>query len=141
MAISRADTFTANNKKQEYFSDFFDSFIATPFNKDLVLVKNEDAVKQSLKNLIKTSLTERLYQPNIGGNVLNSMFELISTVSLGSLQFNIENTIKFNEPRVKLISLSVTETVDTNAVQIDIVFNLINNPTPISLNFLLSKAR
>ena len=56
--ITRANTLTAAKKQQEFFSDFFDSFVKTPFGNDLARITNERDVNQSLKNLIQTNLGE-----------------------------------------------------------------------------------
>jgi phage baseplate assembly protein W len=141
MALTRADTLTATQKKQEYFSDFLNSFAVSPIGNNLGKVTNENSIKQSLKNLIFTNLGERLFQPTVGSGVLGSLFDLYSPISLASIEFNIKNTIKFNEPRVSMISVTAKSTYDENQIQVDILFSLINNPDPISLNFLLKRVR
>jgi phage baseplate assembly protein W len=141
MALTRADTLTATQKKQEYFSDFLNSFAVSPIGNNLGKVTNENSIKQSLKNLIFTNLGERLFQPTVGSGVLGSLFDLNTPISLASIEFNIKNTIKFNEPRVSMISVTAKSTYDENQIQVDILFSLINNPDPISLNFLLKRVR
>jgi phage baseplate assembly protein W len=151
MALTRADTLTETQKKQEYFSDFLNSFSISPIGNNLGKVTNEQSIKQSIKNLIFTNLGERLFQPTIGSNVLNSLFEpnvLSSDESMSvnffpgaNIEFNIKNTIKFNEPRVTLLDVSVAPTNNDNTLQVNIVFSLINNPEPITLNFLLKRVR
>jgi phage baseplate assembly protein W len=141
MAITRADTLTVSLKQQEYFSDFLNSFAYTPVGNNLGKVTNAAALKQSLKNLILTNLGERLFQPNIGSNVTNSLFELNSPMALSTLEFNIKNTIKFNEPRVNLLQAKAKNIDEGNNVEINIIFSLINNPEPITLSFLLKRVR
>lgn len=141
MTITRADTLTISRKQQEYFSDFLNSFAFTPVNNNLGKVVNEESVKQSLKNLIFTSLGERLFQPNIGCGIQNYLFENSTQQTLSSIEFNILNTIKFNEPRVNIVTVTAQETYNPNEVQVTIVFSLINNPEPISINFILKRVR
>jgi len=141
MALTRADTLTATQKKQEYFSDFLNSFAVSPVGNNLGKVINENSIKQSLKNLIFTNLGERLFQPTIGSGVIGSLFDLNTPVSLANIEFNIKNTIKFNEPRVSLLNVTANSTYDENQIQINILFSLINNPEPIALNFILKRVR
>ena len=155
MALTRADTLTATQKKQEYFSDFLNSFAMSPASNNLGKLTNEQSIKQSLKNLIFTNLGERLFQPTIGSGILNSIFEpniysvdesldIKSSINYfpgANIEFNIKNTIKFNEPRVNLLDVKVSPTNNDNALQVDILFCLINNPEPISLNFILKRVR
>lgn len=140
MAITRADTLTSTIKKQEYFSDFLDSFSKTPNGGDLGRVINERSVTQSIKNLIMTSLGERLFQPNIGSNIYNSLFEFNDNLTNASIEFNIQNTLKYNEPRCNLISVTASSIGD-NSIEVNIVYSLINNPEPISINFMLQRVR
>lgn len=153
MALTRADSFTNLKKKQEYFSDFLNSFAKTPIGDQLGRVTNEQSVNQSLKNLIRTNLGERLFQPRVGSDVYASMFEPNDILLVETLKFNIENTIKINESRVNLLSVDVTSVVnqltkasknigmDENTVTIKIVYTLINNPEPITLTTTLKRIR
>ena len=141
MTITRADKLTVSKKQQEYFSDFLNSFAYSPVNNNLAKISNEESVKQSLKNLILTSRGERIFQPNIGSGVNNLLFERSTRPTLNSIEFNIQNTIKYNEPRVNIIDVKAKETTNPNAVQVDIVFSMINNPEPISINFILKRVR
>jgi len=140
MAVTRADTLTSTIKKQEYFSDFLDSFAVSPVGGELGKVVNERSVTQSIKNLIMTSLGERLFQPTVGSNIYNSLFEFNDNLTNASIEFNIANTLKYNEPRCNLISVNVSST-DDYSLQVTITYALINNPEPITINFMLKRVR
>jgi phage baseplate assembly protein W len=140
--LTRADTLTSSNsKKLEFFSDFLNSFTKTPYGNQLGKLTDEKAVNQALKNLIMTNLGERLFQPFVGSNVYDYMFEPNLKQYLTSLESYIENTIKLNEPRVNAQEITVLEGIDDYSIQIKIVYNLINNPAPITLDFLLKRVR
>jgi phage baseplate assembly protein W len=139
--ISRADTLTTVTKKEEYFSDIFDNFLKAPFGKDLARATNEKAVNQSLRNLVKTDLGERLFQPFVGSTVYESLFEMNDYLQSDILIFTISNTIRNNEPRVNLIDVFVNENEDPGYIEITIVYSLINNPDPTTLTMLLKRVR
>ena len=141
MTISRADTLTTVRKKQEYFSDFLDNFFKTPVGDDLARVTNERSVDQALKNLVKTNMGERLFQPTVGGDVYNSLFEQNGIVEGTILEFNILNMIKYNEPRVNVLDVTVDTEKEENTLEISIIYSLINNPDPTTLTFLLKRVR
>lgn len=153
MAVTRSDAYTQTNKKQEYFSDFLDSFAVSPIGGELGKVINERAVTQSIKNLIMTSLGERLFQPTIGSNIYNSLFEFNDNLTTSSIEFNIANTLKYNEPRCNLISLKATPIIgnylpavgpnpsNDYTIEVSITYALINNPEPITINFMLRRVR
>ena len=138
--VTRADRNTSTAKKQEYFSDFLDSFAISPVGGELGKVVNERSVTQSIKNLIMTSLGERLFQPTVGSNIYNSLFEFNDNLTNASIEFNIANTLKYNEPRCNLISVNVSST-DDYSLQVTITYALINNPEPITINFMLKRVR
>lgn len=142
MAISRADTLTETKRQIEFFSDFMNDFDRTPFGNQLAKVTNVDAVNQSLRNLIKTNLGERFFQPIIGSNVYASLFENQDSDYLDVLEVFIKNTVENCEPRVKLISVDVSSDLNNeNYVNVTIIYYLINNSDPITLNILLKRIR
>lgn len=149
--VSRADTFTANKRKSEFFSDFHNNFDKSPIGEQLARVTNERAVSQSIRNLIMTNLGERPFQPNIGSDVLASLFENISEPVLNILEYNIERVIQNYEPRANILQININSplidsssdvvTVDSNEIIINIRYVLINNPDPIDLSIVLKKIR
>jgi phage baseplate assembly protein W len=140
MALTRAETINGVKKKTEFFSDFLDSFAKTPYGNQLGRVTNEQAVNQSLKNLIFTNVGERLFQPTVGSNVWATLFELNTQPNLSTLEFYIQNTIKNYEPRVNPLKIEAIS-VDDHQIQVNIVYSLINNPALVSFSFLLKRAR
>ena len=73
--MSKLALVTANTAKSVVFSDFFTDFSRSPTSGMLNIKTNEDAVKQSVRNLLLTDKYERPYQPEIGSNVRNLLFE------------------------------------------------------------------
>ena len=57
------------------FKDLAVSFNANPSTGDFGVVKNENAIKQSVRNLILTMFGERPFQRDIGSRVKALMFE------------------------------------------------------------------
>ena len=142
MALTRADTLTGTKKQKEFFSDFVNSFAKTPYGDQLGRLTNEESVNQSLRNLIKTNLGERLFQPLLGSDVTSMLFENNTPEVVSQLEEFIENTIKNNEPRVNLLQTIVNDnSLDSNTIEITLIYNLINNPEEITLTILLKRVR
>jgi phage baseplate assembly protein W len=142
MAVTRADSLTGTTKQKDFFSDFLTSFAKTPLGNQLGRVTNEQSVNQSLRNIIKTNLGERLFQPLIGSDVYNILFENNTPENISLLELFIENAIRNSETRVNLVQVIVnTEIMDENSVEISLIYNLINNPEPITLTILLKRVR
>ena len=58
------------------FKDISLSFTKHPVTNDLIILKNEDAIKKSVINLVRTRLNERFFNDLLGTSVENSLFEL-----------------------------------------------------------------
>jgi phage baseplate assembly protein W len=138
---TRADTLIGTNKKFEFFSDFLTSFDKTPVGNQLARVINEKSVNQSLKNIILTNTGERFFNPFLGSNITASIFENIAYENLSTLEFYIQNAIENNEPRVNLLGVQLVPISEENSLEITLVYNLINNPEPITFTFLLKRIR
>lgn len=141
MAITRADALSGTSKQKELFSDFVTGFDLTPFGNQLGRVTNEQSVNQSLRNLIKTSLGERLFQPMVGSDVYNMLFENNVSENIDLIELFIKNTIENNEPRVFLSGIQINPLVNENSLEINIYYSLINNPEPITLTVILKRVR
>jgi phage baseplate assembly protein W len=142
MALNRADYLTGSRRQSEFFSDFLNNMNMTPYGNDLGKVSNSKSVNQSLRNIVKTNLGERLFNPDFGGNVYASLFELIDSQDFRTIEIIIEKTIIANEPRVILEKVLVEQQEeDENAITVSIQYNLINNPEPITLELLLKRVR
>lgn len=138
---TRAETLTGSTRNLEYFSDFTSNFVKSPMSNQLSRVINEKSINQSLKNLILTNLGERLFQPYIGTNVNATLFENNYPEDLDRLEFFIETTIRNNETRVNLISVTAVSGNNENEIIISIVYNTINNPEPITFEYILKRVR
>jgi len=139
--LTRAEAITDNrNKKIEFFSDFVNSFARTPFGNQLGRVTNEQSVTQSLKNILLTNLGERPFQPFIGSSINAFLFEPNNEQYQTLLETYIDDAIRNNEPRVNVQEISVS-LADEYSIQINIVYNLINNQTPLTFAFLLKRVR
>lgn len=123
------------------FVDLDLSFKANPFTKDLYLKIDEDAVKTSIKHLLRTNNFERPFHPEIGTQIRSLMFEHFSSAVKIALERTIYESIEKFEPRARLIEVSVEESQDTNDLIINVIFTLKNANTPITITTSISRVR
>ena len=64
-----------SRKGVTFFSDFFTDFSRHAQTGELNKKTNENAVKQSVRNLLLTNKGERLFQPTVGSNLKALLFE------------------------------------------------------------------
>lgn len=138
---SRADSYTQKDVQKEIYSDFLDSFAASPIGGTLAKITNENAVRQAIKNLILTNMGERLFQPLVGSNIRKSLFEPNDVLTSSVIRTGIEQVIKAYEPRAKEIEISVVPSEDQNYMVINVVFYVINKTEAIDLTLNLKRVR
>ena len=138
---TRADKYTQVGKKQEFYSDLMNNFVKHPVTNSLAKLTNEESVKQSIKNLILTSVGERMFEPDVGSTVNNALFEPNDFVSKDMMAQSINYAINTFEPRARLLSVKIDQTRDGNSLVANIVFSLINSQEPVTLQLLLRRIR
>jgi phage baseplate assembly protein W len=138
---TRAERFTQLQKTPDLFSDFMTDLTPHPITKDAVRLRNESAIKQSIKNLVLTNYGERLFQPNIGSSVNRSLFEPNDFLLVDDITSSVRRTIEYNEPRVTLLKVDVISDRDTNNIRINILFAIINNTEVQNLDVIIRRVR
>ena len=128
--------------KEVVFSDVNVSFTPHPVTGKLPVLKNADAVKRAVRNLILTNFGERPYEPLYGGNVRALLFENTDDPLLDSLiQSRIEAAIENFEPRAKVDRVIVDVKPDSNALVIKIRFTILNERFPVDLEVAIERVR
>lgn len=136
-----ANVFTAKTKKINLYQDFKKNLEISPISSDITVWKDEDAVKESIKNLILTDRGERLMQPELGGDINALLFENITPAVLILIQNQVRTTIELYEPRAELIDVTATSNIDDNTVRVNIQFYITNVQQPIKLDVFLERTR
>ena len=73
------------------------------------LVSNEDDINESLNILLSTSLGERVMQPEYGCNLVDYLFEPLSSSMIGFIKDRVEKAILIYEPRIIADKIEVTD--------------------------------
>ena len=128
-------------KANRNYVDLDLSFKINPFTKDLYLKTDEEAVKTAVKHLILTKNFERPFLSEIGTQVTSLMFENFTSAVKIAMERTIKESIEKFEPRVRLISVKITETADVNDLDVNITFTLRNTEAPITIQTLISRVR
>ncbi len=124
------------------FKDISLSFKRHPVTNDLLALKNEDAIKRSVQNLIRIQLGEVFFNELVGTRITGALFELANDNFVDPIQTEIETTILNNEPRVKLTAVDVFSEPDSNSIDIKISYDLVGLSSPSqTLQFVLEPTR
>ena len=124
------------------FKDINLSFKRHPVTNDLVVIKNEDAIKKSVKNIIFTILGEKPYSPLFGTSVNSSLFELANPLDHVRISDEIKSTLLNYEPRISNIKVNVANYPDSHELNATIQYDITGIPSPSqSVDVLLQPAR
>ena len=124
------------------FKDISLSFKRHPITNDMLPLKNEDAIKRSVQNLVRIQIGEVFFNDLIGTRVEQALFELANDDFIDPIKNEIETVITNYEPRVLLQSVRVNSFPDQNAIDISINYDIVGLSTPTqSVNFILEPTR
>lgn len=145
--MARTQTKSDANKKaiitsrDVLYSDFDLSFLKHPNTKDVTILKDIDAVKQSVKNLVLTARGERPFQPLLGSNIRRLLFEPVDDFTAFDIKEEVQTTLQNFEPRVKILNIDVVSEPDNNRFRLSIEFQMITNLETGTASFYLERIR
>ena len=92
-----------------------------------------EAVKNNIRNLLQTNEGERFFQPNLGLNLRQLLFEHITPENLIGIQDKILDKLQFWLPFVEVRDIQVetlesNQVVGANEIRVKILFNIKQDP-------------
>ena len=124
------------------FKDLSASFQNNPLSNDLIGLKNENAIARSVRNLVQTIQGERPFQPVLGSNVQNLLFDNMDKLTASAIKQEIINTIENYEPRVEMGEVTVEPNYDNNEFQVSVQYYIVGIDVPEQeLSFVLESTR
>ena len=123
------------------YKDLSLTFARNPITSDVVSVSGAEAVKRSLRLLLSMDVGETPFFPDFGTRIKRLLFEPIDPITTVLLQREIETTIRSYEPRVQIQQLVVRPTPDEQRYEINLLFSMVNQTTPVTLTLYLSRLR
>ena len=122
------------------YKDLDLKFKSHPLYGDIRPLKDVNAVKNSVRNILLTNPGDRPFS-RIGANLKPYLFEPVDDITAISIQNEIEYSIKEYEPRVEVIGVTVTPKEDANRYDINVEFKLVNGQEAQDLNITIKRLR
>ena len=124
------------------FKDISATFQINPLNRDLIALNNAYAIARSIRNLIMTVPGDRPFNPVLGSQVTNLLFENLDKLTALTIKSEIVNTIENFEPRVRLNEVIVNAQSDKNQFDVKIQYYIVGIDVPLQeLTFALEPTR
>ena len=104
------------------FRDFSLTFEKNVVTNDILSLKNEAAIKESVKNIVLYNFYEKPFDPFFGGNILGLLFENSTPTMVLEVKNRIEQSIEIHEPRVTAVSVQVDFVENRNELNCQIQY-------------------
>ena len=104
------------------FRDFSLTFEKNAVTNDILSLKNEAAIKESVKNIVLYNFYEKPFDPFFGGNIIGLLFENSTPTMELEVKRRIERSVEIHEPRVTAVSVTVQFEEDRNEMNCKIQY-------------------
>ena len=129
----------ANSKA---FKDIDLSFMPHPVSGDIRVLKNEDAIKRAVRNLVQTIDGERPFQSNLGTDVTRSLFDFVDYGTASVITQQIFDVLRGFESRIANTVVRVDPKPDENTFEVFISYDIVGQSFPSqSFDFMLESSR
>ena len=124
------------------FKDISLSFAPHPVTKDLPILKNENSIVRSVRNLVQTIPTERIFNSSLGSDVQDRLFGFVDYGTASLIEDQIITVVTNYEPRVENVEAEVEPQVDNNSFGVIVRFDVVGQAfPPQEFAFLLETTR
>ena len=124
------------------FKDISLSFKPHPVTNDLQVLKNADAIRRSVRNIVQTIPTERFFNTLLGSDVRRNLFEFVDFGTASTIRQQKAIALDNFEPRIENVDVVVNPNVDDNAFDVTVIFDIIGQEFPTQeYSFLLEATR
>ena len=124
------------------FKDLSVSFKKHPVSDDLVQVKDKAAIVQAITALLLTRKGERPFQPELGCDVQNALFEPLDFASAAIIKTEIRDTLNRYEPRIATTGIRCTPDYMNNGYDVEMTYTIVGrDDAPITVDFFLERTR
>ena len=114
------------NSKLTY-KDISADFDANAITGDIDPVKDAISVKRGITNVLLTSMFERLFQPELGSNLKDVLFEPIDEITTARIEREVRSAIDSWEKRAEVLNVFVDPDEDYNRYKVSVTFRPINS--------------
>ena len=141
MAYTDAQGTNNSTRSNNLYSDLNLNFNKNPATKDIAKLKDVEAVKRSVRNLILTNRFERPFHPEIGSDIRALLFENMTPLTALNLERKVQEVLQNFEPRAKISSVIAEPIEDRNAYHLQISFYVVGIQTPVVVETFLQRLR
>ena len=123
------------------FKDLNLKFKVHPAYGDVRPVKDLEAIKNSIRNILATRKGEKPFRPDFGCNLKSYLFEPADGITKAAIRTDIKNSIEDHEPRVVVKSVNIEDYADRNEYFITITVAVKSTMQNVDIEIILERLR
>mgnify|MGYP006283714829 FL=1 len=127
--------------RESTYSDLDLLFRPNPVTGDINPLRDTEAVKKSVVNLVLTNFNERPFQPEIGSGVRGLLFEPADEITIHGIEEAVRRVITNFEPRVRILEIDSEFFEDQNAYRLTLEFQVISTEQVATTTIVLERIR
>lgn len=112
-----------------------------PIRKDIVPLRDDQAIKYAVRNLLLTNFYEKPFNLGVGANLRALLFEPADAITKQTLRKNILRSIKAGEQRVDVIFVNIVDDPDSNSYRILVKFRIKEYDNQETVEIVLKRLR
>ena len=129
-------------RKSRAFKDISLSFSPHPVTKDLPVLTNERAIIRSVRNLVETIPSERVFNSLLGTSIRDTLFDNFDRTTVMIIEDEVRQVVANYEPRVTNVGVKVSANPDDNFLSVDVFFEIVGLDLPTqTFTFILEPTR
>ena len=112
-----------------------------PIRKDIIPLKDDQAIKYAVRNLLLTYFYEKPFNLGVGANLRALLFEPADEITKAALRDNIGRCVIAGEQRVQLVFVNIVDEPDNNSYRILVKFRIKEFDTTDDVEIVLRRLR
>ena len=112
------------------FKDISLSFQPHPVTGDIPVLKNERAIKRSVRNIVETIPGEKFFNLDFGSEVYGLLFENGDVADAIIIEQQIIQSLDSYEPRVNNVRVDVLPRPDRNEFDVTVSYDIVGQEFP-----------
>ncbi len=112
-----------------------------PIRKDIIPLKDDQAIRYAVRNLLVTNFYEKPFNLGVGANLRALLFEPADAITKQTLRKNIIRAIKAGEQRVDIVFVNIVDEPDNNSYRILVKFRIKEFDTTDDVEIVLRRLR
>ena len=127
--------------RQATYKDLDFTFKQNPNTNDVGIKRNNDSIKQSVLNILRTNHGERPFNFDFGANLRRYLFENMSNITAAQMSTSINTALRNYEPRLEVLNTNIQAKADENDVMVTVTGKVISTNEIVDIATTIERLR